>query len=78
MFKGVPLTLGVEEEYQIIDAESRALDSYVSKILPDGRVRLQDQVKEEFMMSQIEVGSQVCANIDVAVRRSARARGGRV
>jgi carboxylate-amine ligase len=63
MFKGVPLTLGVEEEYQIIDAESRALDSYVSKILPDGRVRLQDQVKEEFMMSQIEVGSQVCANI---------------
>lgn len=75
MFKGVPLTLGVEEEYQIIDAESRALDSYVSKILPDGRVRLQDQVKEEFMMSQIEVGSQVCANIDEVRAELCRLRG---
>ncbi|MEJ5296347.1 MAG: glutamate-cysteine ligase family protein, partial [Fimbriimonadales bacterium] len=63
MFKGIPLTLGVEEEYQIVDAETRALDSYVSKILPDGRVRLQDQVKEEFMESQIEVGSHICQTV---------------
>lgn len=75
MFKGIPLTLGIEEEYQIVDAETRALDSYVSKILPDGRVRLQDQVKEEFMESQIEVGSQVCQNVQEVRAELQRLRG---
>jgi carboxylate-amine ligase len=75
MFKGIPLTLGVEEEYQIVDAETRALDSYVSKILPDGRVRLQDQVKEEFMQSQIEVGSQICQNVGQVREELRRLRG---
>ena len=74
MFKGLPLTLGVEEEYQIVDAETRALDSYVSKILPDGRVRLQDQVKEEFMQSQIEVGSQICETVQQVRRELCRLR----
>lgn len=75
MFKGIPLTLGVEEEYQIVDAETRALDSYVSKILPDGRVRLQDQVKEEFMESQIEVGSRVCQTVQEVWGELQRLRG---
>lgn len=75
MFKGIPLTLGVEEEYQLVDAQSRALDSYVSKIMPDGRVRLQDQVKEELMMSQIEVGSRVCENVTEVRDELRRLRG---
>ena len=57
------LTLGVEEEYQIIDPESRELTSYVQEFLEHGRVVFRDQVKPEFMQSQIEVGSQVCRNI---------------
>lgn len=75
MFKGIPLTLGVEEEYQIVDAETRALDCYVDKILPNGQVRLQGQVKEEFMQSQIEVGSQVCANVQEVREELRRLRG---
>lgn len=77
MFKGIPLTLGVEEEYQIIDAESGELASYVSKIMSDGRVRLNllDQVKEEFMESQIEAGSRVCENVQQVREELARLRG---
>lgn len=58
-----PLTLGIEEEYQIIDPETRALTSYVQQLMNKGRVILGNQVKPEFMQSQIEVGSHVCRNI---------------
>ncbi len=75
MFKGVPLTLGIEEEYQIVDAETRELACYVDKILPNGQVRLQGQVKEEFMQSQIEVGSQVCKDVHEVREEVRRLRG---
>ncbi|MBN1964768.1 MAG: carboxylate-amine ligase, partial [Anaerolineae bacterium] len=58
----VPLTLGIEEEYQIIDPETRALTSYVQQLMNYGRVVLGDQIKQEFMQSQIEVGSHICRN----------------
>ncbi len=58
-----PLTIGVEEEYQIIDPETRRLTSYVQQMMNEGRVVLGDQVKQEFMQSQIEVGSNICRNI---------------
>jgi hypothetical protein len=32
-----PLTLGIEEEYQIIDPESRNLYSYISEFSPKTR-----------------------------------------
>jgi glutamate---cysteine ligase / carboxylate-amine ligase len=61
-----PLTLGIEEEYMIVDAESRALTSFVQEMLGKGREILGDQIKAEFMQSQIEVGSRICANIGEA------------
>ena len=60
----VPLTLGVEEEYQIIDPKTRELTSYAQQIIGAGEVLLGNQVKQEFMQSQIEVGSVICENID--------------
>ncbi len=33
VFEGVPLTLGVEEEYQIIHPKTRDLHAYVQKFL---------------------------------------------
>jgi carboxylate-amine ligase len=57
------LTLGIEEEYQIIDPESRELKSYIQEFLDQGRVVLQDQIKQEFLQSQVEVGSHICRNI---------------
>jgi carboxylate-amine ligase len=61
---GIPLTLGVEEEYQIINPETRDLHSYVQEFLDRGRLIYPDEeLKPEFMQSQIEVGSRVCRNI---------------
>ena len=39
------LTIGVEEEYQIVDPETRALDSYAQHFLDEGRLILRDQIK---------------------------------
>ena len=60
------LTIGIEEEYQIIDPETRELTSYVQKLLEQGRHVLQDQIKPELMQSQVEVGSHICRNIEEA------------
>ena len=56
-------TLGIEEEYQIVDPQSRELTSYVQKFIEQGRQVLQDQIKPEFLQSQVEVGSHICRNI---------------
>ncbi len=61
-----PLTLGIEEEYMIVDAETRALASHVEEILSSGQQILGEQLKAEFMQSQIEIGTKVCANIQEA------------
>ena len=68
------LTLGIEEEYQIIDPDSRELTSYISEFLEKGRMVFRDQVKPEFLQSQIEIGSSVCRNIDEARREVTRLR----
>ena len=56
-------TIGIEEEYQIIHPETRELTSYIQEFLDMGRVVLRDQIKPEFLQSQIEVGSSICNNI---------------
>jgi carboxylate-amine ligase len=67
-------TIGIEEEYQIIDPESRELTSYIQEFLESGAVVLRDQVRPEFLQSQIEVGSQVCRNIKEARQEVIRLR----
>ncbi len=54
------LTIGIEEEYQIIDPNTRELRSYISEILEEGRLILLEQVKPELHQSMVEVGSIVC------------------
>lgn len=68
------LTIGIEEEYQIVDPDTRELTSYVQKFLEHGELVLREQVKPEFMQSQIEVGSQVCRNIKEARQEVIRLR----
>ncbi|MEM7115365.1 MAG: carboxylate-amine ligase [Chloroflexota bacterium] len=59
-----PLTLGVEEEYQIIDPKSRDLHAYISEFINQDRQRhSQLDLKPEFMQSQVEVGTRVCRNV---------------
>lgn len=56
-------TLGVEEEYQIVDAETRDLRSYVSRLVEDGRAVLRERVRPELHQSMVEVGTGVCTSI---------------
>src|SRR5437763_9273413 len=56
-------TLGIEEEFQIVDPQTRELKSHVSEILEEGRMILGEQVKPEMIQAQIEVGTGVCRNI---------------
>jgi carboxylate-amine ligase len=54
------LTLGVEEEYQIIDPRTGELSSYITQLLDaSGRVTVEG-VKPELHQSVVEVGSGVC------------------
>ena len=53
-------TLGIEEEFQIIDPETRELRSHVEKILEDGKVLLKEHVKAEMHQSVIELGTDIC------------------
>jgi carboxylate-amine ligase len=58
-----PLTLGVEEEYQIIDPETRNLRAYVSELITQDTHRPKKlNLKPELMQSQVEVGSVICRN----------------
>ncbi len=59
-------TIGIEEEYQIVHPETRELTSYIQEFLDSGRVILKDQIKPEFLQSQVEVGSRICTSVQEA------------
>src|SRR5260370_40948912 len=54
------LTIGIEEEYQIVDPQTRELHSYITQILEDGKLTLREQIKPELHQAMVEVGSTVC------------------
>jgi carboxylate-amine ligase len=57
-----PLTLGIEEEFQLVDPTSRELKSHIEEMLVAG-AHLGDQIKPELHRSVVEVGTPVCADI---------------
>ncbi len=57
--KAPSLTIGIEEEYQIIDPVSRELRSYITEILKEDSVVL-GEIKPELHQSMVEIGTQVC------------------
>ena len=54
------LTIGIEEEYQIVDPETRELKAYITELLEAGKMILAEQVKAELHQSIVEVGTNVC------------------
>lgn len=52
------LTLGVEEEYQILDPETRELHSFVLEDAGDDLVL--EEVKRELHRSNLEIGTRIC------------------
>jgi len=58
--KAPSLTLGIEEEYQIIDPATGELKSYITQILDEGKLILKEQIKAELHQSMVEVGTEIC------------------
>ncbi|HEX8889658.1 MAG TPA: carboxylate-amine ligase [Pyrinomonadaceae bacterium] len=59
-------TLGIEEEFQIVDPQTRELRSHVSEFLDEGKMLLGEQIKPEMIQSMVEVGTGICRNIQEA------------
>ena len=59
-------TIGIEEEFQIIDPKTRELRSRVNEMLEEGRMILGEQIKPEMHQSMVEVGTGICANVKEA------------
>jgi carboxylate-amine ligase len=75
-YSNVPLTLGIEEEYQIIDPKSRKLHSYVQELLDEDKNSVEPlNIMPEFMQSQIESNSYVCRNVKEVRLELQRLRG---
>jgi carboxylate-amine ligase len=53
-------TLGIEEEFQIIDPETRELRSHIHQILEDGKMTLKERAKPELHQSMVELGTEIC------------------
>ena len=62
-FSEPTLTIGMEEEYLIVDPETRDLAEPPDEALNKCSERLQNLVKPEFMKPQIEVATNVCGTI---------------
>jgi len=72
-------TIGIEEEFQVIDPSTRELRSHISEIFEQGRKVLKERMKPELHGSVVEIGTEICRDIqearrDVAATRSYVAR----
>src|ERR687896_526486 len=56
-------TLGVEEEFQIVDPQTWELRSHVSELLASSAPTLGEQIKREMHQSIVEVGTKVCRDV---------------
>jgi len=61
-------TVGIEEEFQVIDPETRDLRSSFTEILESGKEILQEQIKQEIFQAMVEVGTVICHDVDEARR----------
>lgn len=67
MIENPSFTVGIEEEYLLVDRKTRQLaidmpDSLISEC----QKRMEAQVSPEFLQSQIEIGTSVCKNVKAA------------
>src|ERR1044071_2897668 len=59
-------TLGIEEEFAIVDPNTRELKSHIQEILEGGKVVLEEQIKPERHQSVVELGTEICDSIEHA------------
>ncbi len=68
-------TLGIEEEFQVVDPQSRELRSHIQELFAEGEKRLKDEIKREMHEAVIEIGTPICQNVSEARREVIRLRG---
>lgn len=60
-------TLGIEEEYMVLDPETYNLRSHVNlELISKGRVLLHEHIKPEMHGSMLEIGTAICNNVTEA------------
>ena len=58
------LSIGIEEEYQIVDPETRELRSYITEFIDNGKLVLMEcELKPELHQSMVELGTPVCKDV---------------
>lgn len=67
-------TIGVEEEYMVMDSSSNELVSHHQRIVTEGQKVLHDKVKAEMHQAVVEVGTDICKNVDEAFKDVAQLR----
>ncbi len=68
MPKAPTLTIGIEEEFQLIDPVTRDLKSHILQILEENKTILAERVKPEIHQSVAEVGTGICLTVEDAER----------
>ena len=68
MPKAPTLTIGIEEEFQLIDPVTRDLKSHILQILEENKTILAERVKPEIHQSVAEVGTGICKTVHDAER----------
>jgi carboxylate-amine ligase len=67
-------TLGIEEEFQVIDPETCELKSHIQEMFAEGQSRLKEEMKRELHDPVIEVATAICADIRQARHEVTRLR----
>ena len=56
-------TLGIEEEFQMVDRQTGQLSSHILTMLEKGAAQFGDKIKAEMLQSTVEIVSDICPNI---------------
>ena len=67
-------TVGVEEEFQIVDPSTWELRSHVQELLASSAPALRDSIKREMHQSIVEVGTKICSGVDELAEEIIRIR----
>ena len=67
-------TVGVEEEFQIVDPSTWELRSHVQELLASSAPAFGDSIKREMHQSIVEVGTKICSGVDELAEEIIRIR----
>lgn len=59
-------TLGIEEEYMVLNPKTRELCSHEQKIVLEGQKLINEKVKAEMHQAVVEVGTDICQDVEEA------------